>query len=477
MQRRTSLGVQTRSTLKIAGTALLIGATVAVAAPRGHAGAVSRAATSTSSYEAAITNSLTGLAKKGAFSGVTLHFATRHLPPMDFVVSHIKQFEDYTGAQVQVTEYGENELRDKIVADASNHAGQFDLYNLDGNYTPLFASKGWVQPLGALASSYKASDILPFARGLYTYNGTLYGAPIYLETTILYYRKDLFQQAHIAKPPATMDELTADAAKLTNAPRVYGIALRGLRGEGMNVYTWTQWLHSYGGTYFKGGKLVPNFNSPQAIDATTRYATLIKKYDAPNSGTWGWPDVLSAFAAGRVAMTTESTAFYPTFEDPKQSSVAGKIGFAPVPAGPDGRWPANYTTGIAIASTVKDAKKLAAAKAFLQYGTSAAMETGGLGEQSIGNVARTSLLKSTLYTQKITDVNPDYAAAVAEDYRVTSPSYRPLIPQWKAMGDIIGTDIESVFTGQSSASSALNSAATDVTKLFKQQGVYGQSVK
>ena len=473
MQRRITTGNTQFSTRAALGATFLIAATLGASMPTQQAHARGAAA-DMSSYETAIANSVQKLSKKGEFSGITLRFATRHLPPMDFVVSHIKQFQDWTGATVQVTEYGENPLRDKIVADASSHAGQFDLYNLDGNYTPLFASNGWIQPLGSLAPSYRADDILPFSRGLYTYKGQLYGAPIYLETTILYYRKDLFKKVGIAKAPSTMDELSADAAKLTNAPRVYGISLRGLRGEGMNVYTWTEWLHSYGGEYFKNNTFTPDFNSPGAIKGTEEYAALIKKYDAPNAGTWGWPEVSSAFAAGRVGMTIESTAFYPTFEDPKQSSVAGQIGFAPVPAGPNGRWPANYTTGIAIASSVKDAKKLAAAKAFLQYGTSAEMETGGLGEQSIGNVARTSLLNSPLYTQKITNVNPDYASAVAADYKLTKSIYRPLIPQWKATGDIIGTAIEGVFTGQSSAASALNAAAADVTKLYKQQGIYGK---
>lgn len=473
MQWGHSTRKPTRRTWRSVGAAALIVGTTTATIPHFRALA-QRPADSTASYEAAITGSVKNFCTKGQFGGITLRFATRHLPPMDFVVSHVKQFTDYCGGSVQVTEYGENDLRDKLVADASNHAGQFDLYNLDGNYTPLFASNKWVQPLEQLAPAYKVGDILPFCRGLYSYNGKLYGVPIYLETTIMYYRKSLFKKAGISAPPATMDELKADAAKLTNAPRVYGIALRGLRGEGMNVYTWTEWLHSYGGDYFQGKKFIPAFNSAAAVRGTEEYANLIKKYDAPNSGTWGWPDVLSAFSAGRIGMTIESTAFYPVFEDPKQSSVAGDVGFAQVPAGPNGRWPANYTTGIAISSSVKDARKLAMARSFLQYGTTTEMETGGLGEQSIGNVARTSLLNSPLYTQKITNVNPDYAAAVAADYKVTRSTYRPLIPQWKATGDYLGTAIESVFTGQSSAANALNTAADEVTKLYKQQGIYGK---
>ncbi len=455
------------------GAAIAAGVLVASTATLAMQRTALGAATDNDAAETAITNSLKGYAKEGEFSGVTLRFATRHLPPMDFVVKHIPAFEKYTGAKVQVTEYGENELRDKIVADASTHAGQFDLYNLDGNYTPLFASNKWIQEINDLPSAYNVGDILPFARGLYTYGGKLYGAPIYLETTILYYRKDLFAAAGISGPPKTMDEFAADAAKLMAPPRTYGLALRGLRGEGMNVYIWSEWLHSYGGDFFKGGKLVPGFDSTQAANGTAHYASLINKYGPPNSATWGWPEVLSAYSSGRIGMTIESTAFYPIFSDPKQSSVVGKVGFAPVPAGPSGRWPANYTTGIAVAATVTDKKQLAAAKALLAFGTSKEMEEGGLAEESIANVARTSLLHSSLYNEKITKVSPDYAAAVAEDYRITSVNYRPLIPQWKAMGDSIGTAIEGAFTGQTQPAAALKNAAGEVTTLLKTQRVYG----
>lgn len=458
---------------KRVGAAVLLGALAVGSATLSVKRDSVSAAETNDAAESAISQSLKDFAKPNEFSGVTLRFATRHLPPMDFVVKHMDVFEKYTGAKVQVTEYGENELRDKVVADASTHAGQFDLYNMDGNYTPLFATNKWVRPIDGLPAAYNVNDILPFARGLYTYGGKLYGAPIYLETTILYYRKDLFAAAGIKAPPKTMDEFAADAAKLMSPPRTYGVALRGLRGEGMNVYIWSEWLHSYGGEFLKGNKLVPGFSTPQAADGTSHYAALINKYGAPNSATWGWPEVLSAYSSGRIGMTIESTAFYPTLNDPKQSSVVGKLGYAPVPAGPSGRWPANYTTGIAIASTVTDAKKLAAAKALLAFGTSRQMEEGGLAEESIANVARTSLLNSDLYKEKITKVSPDYAAAVAEDYKITSVNYRPLIAQWKAMGDSIGTAIEGAFTGQTQPAAALKNAAGEVTTLFKTQKVYG----
>ena len=420
-------------------------------------------------YQGAVKASLPDFAKQNEFSGVTINVACRHLPAMDFIQSHIDLFEKYTGAKINFTDYGENALRSHEVADAANKAGGFQLYCLDDDYIPLFASNKWVIPLDAsIKPAYKLNDVYDSLRQSYSWQGHLYGLPIYSEVTILYYRKDLFEKAGLT-PPKTMAELRADAKTLDKPPATFGIALRGLRGEGMNVYIWTEWLRSYGGN-FLGPKMQPVFDSPQAIEATEHYSDLIRKYGPPGSGAWGWPQVESAFAAGRVAMIIESTAFYPSFNDPKQSSVVGKIGYSVVPAGPKGTFPANYAIGLAVAASVDPkSKTYQAATDFLQWATSQQMEFARTAD-GIGNEDRKSVHNSALLKEKL---DPAYIAAVGEGQAITKKDYRPMIPQWREMGDAIGAHIESVFTGEASAKVALTAAANEVSELFKKQGVLG----
>ncbi len=98
-------------------------------------------------YEKAVADSVGSFATGGEFSGVTLNVACRRLPAMDFIFAHKDLFEKATGATIKLTNYPENDLRSKIVADASNHVGGFQVYCLDNNYIPLFASNKWVQRL------------------------------------------------------------------------------------------------------------------------------------------------------------------------------------------------------------------------------------------------------------------------------------------------------------------------------------------
>jgi multiple sugar transport system substrate-binding protein len=178
--------------------------------------------------------------------------------------------------------------------------------------------------------------------------------------------------------------------------------------------------------------------------------------------------VSSAFAAGRVAMIVESTAFYPVFNDPKQSSVVGKVGYSVVPAGPKGAFPASYSIGLAIPSTV-DAKRktFAAAAAFLQWATSQEMEFART-DKDIGNEDRKSINQSDLLKSKI---DAGYIKAVSDGQAIAKTQYRPMIPQWREMGDIIGAEIEAYFTGGKSAKDALTEAAAQTTARFKEQGV------
>jgi multiple sugar transport system substrate-binding protein len=420
-------------------------------------------------YEKAVVDSVAAYAAPGAFAGITINVACRSLPAMDFISAHRDIFQKATGATVKFTNYPENDLRSKIVADASNKVGGFQVYCLDNNYIPLFASNKWVAQIdSAIKPAYKLDDIFDSLKTSYSWQGGLYGVPIYSEVTILYYRKDLLDAAGL-KPPATMDELEAAAAKLTKPPQTFGIALRGLRGEGMNVYTWTEWMRSYGAN-FLDPTMHPVFNSPEAVEGTEHYSTLINKYGSPGNGTWGWDKVSSAFAAGRVAMIVESTAFYPVFNDPKQSSVVGKVGYSVVPAGPKGAFPANYSIGLAVPATVDPSSKtFAAATAFLQWATSQEMEFART-DKDIGNEDRKSVNQSDLLKSKI---DAGYIKAVSDGQAITKTQYRPMIPQWREMGDIIGAEIESTFTGGKSAKAALDAAATQVAARFKDQGLLG----
>jgi multiple sugar transport system substrate-binding protein len=135
-----------------------------------------------------------------------------------------------------------------------------------------------------------------------------------------------------------------------------------------------------------------------------------------------------------------------------------------VPAGPKGAFPANYSIGLAVPSTVDPGSKTYAAAAFLQWAASQEMEFART-DKNIGNEDRRSINQSDLLKSKI---DAGYIKAISDGQAIAKTQYHRMIPQWREMGDIVGAEIEAFFTGGKSAKDALDAAAAHVSARFKE---------
>src|SRR5271169_494352 len=110
----------------------------------------------------------------------------------------------YPGITVKFATYTEGDLRAAIEKDVSTHSNAFNVIMIGPYETPLFAKNGWLTDLSTqyIASdpSYDASDLLPPIAKALSYNGSLYAAPFYGESSMLYYRKDMFKAAGLTMP-------------------------------------------------------------------------------------------------------------------------------------------------------------------------------------------------------------------------------------------------------------------------------------
>jgi Bacterial extracellular solute-binding protein len=94
-----------------------------------------------------------------------------------------------------------------------------------GRYeAPLFAKNGWLDNLSTqcIASDpgYDASGILPSISKALSDDGSLYAVPFYGESSVLYYRTDLFKAAGLTMPAhPTWAQVAAFAAKLNQPGR------------------------------------------------------------------------------------------------------------------------------------------------------------------------------------------------------------------------------------------------------------------
>jgi multiple sugar transport system substrate-binding protein len=402
-------------------------------------------------------------AQQKSLAGTTLVVGLRSLPETDFIMARAKDFENTTGIKLNFVLFPELELREKLILDATTKAGGYQVIAIDGGYIPEFVEAGWIVPMGTyLKPEWNVSDILSKYRGFLSYKGQLYALPIYGEATQLMYRRDWFEQAGV-KPPTTMEELTALAKRFTQPPTRYGLAMRGRRGDGMNIYIWTEWLRSYGGQFWTPD-FKPVFNSPQGVRATEEYARLLRTYGPPGSATYTWDDVQTAFMAGRVAMIIDATNFFTRIEDPAKSRIAGKIGYAMVPQGPAGRFPGIYALGFGISYGAKTEQQRAAAALFIQWATSQKMEQDKAAA-GIVSVSRRSVFESAAFKAKYGRYH-GWLESTVQAISTADPEYRPRIVEWRDIGNRLGISVEEVIAGIKPAPQALNEAADYAAGVF-----------
>src|SRR6187549_540766 len=85
----------------------------------------------------------------------------------------------------------ENVLRQRVTTDIATKGGQFDVITIGTYEVPIWAKQGWLVPLDNLGADYDVDDLLPPIRAGLTYEGKLYAAPFYGESSMIMYRKDL----------------------------------------------------------------------------------------------------------------------------------------------------------------------------------------------------------------------------------------------------------------------------------------------
>lgn len=386
----------------------------------------------------------------------------------------IHAFEIVSGATVAITELPQAELDTKVFADLTSKAGGFDVLSVEFALIPDFGKPGLIEPLDAYIANTNLTDPTwlalddifagPYQSG--QWNGHQYAIPVVSESSILCYRKDL-----IDKAPDTIEEF-ASVARAHKTPDVAGVALRGQRGAGLNVYIWSGFLYAMGGAFvadIASGDLHPTVNSPQAVQAVDYYASLLRDAGPAGVASYTNEEVQVDGQNGSTAMLIEWSGVPILIDNPTNSQTAGKWAFAQVPKGPAGRFPSLFNTVFSMNAYSKNKEAawgllqaLVAPASTLHYAEGEILAT------------RKSVAESPVYqsTSRSQIVGFDQWVPVNSEALATAkPEYVPRLPHWQEFGDRVGIAIQSAITGQASAQTAMDQAQADVIKLFEDAGV------
>ena len=373
----------------------------------------------------------------------------------------------------------ENVLRQRVTNDIANQGGQFDVLTIGTYETPIWAEQGWLLPFENISADYNEADLLASVREALSYEGQLYALPFYAESSMLYYRRDLFEQAGITVPEQpTYAEVREWAAQVHDPDNgVYGICLRGKPGWGENMALLTTMVNTFGGKWFDTD-WQPALNSPQWNEAVTYYVDILNEYGPPGASSNGFNENLALFSTGNCGMWIDATVAASKLVDPNESQVADTVAFARAPV-------ASYTNGsnwlwawaLAVPSSTQSPE---AAQTFVEWATSQAYVQLVAQERGWA-AAPPGTRQSTYETPEYQQAAP-FAEIVLNSIEAADPSqptvdpvpYKGVqfvaIPEFQAIGTQVGQTVAAALTGQISVDQALQQAQTSTAETMQRSG-------
>jgi multiple sugar transport system substrate-binding protein len=355
------------------------------------------------------------------------------------------------GTKIQIEVVPWDNLQQKLTTDISAGANA-DLSIIGTRWLLDYVQQGVVAPLDSyITPDFKARFIETFLSPS-VMNGKTYGLPIAASARAMYYNKSLLDKAGVSAPPATWDELKADAEKIkATGGGAFGYGMQGKEIETDVYFYYAMW--SYGGSIIKDDG-TSGLDSQAAIDAAKMYKSLIDGgLTEPGVTSYNREDVQNLFKQGKVGMMI--TAPFLSNQIKKEAPDL-KYGVAAIPAGPTG---ARGTYGVTDSIVLFENSKVKdEAWKFLDF--------------IFTTEQRTKFDKVEGFLPVNAEEAKDPMFADNADLKVftsllPNARFAPVIPGWEEIADVTSSAIQKIYLGQAEIEPTLKDAAARANEILK----------
>ncbi len=327
---------------------------------------------------------------------------------------------------------------------------------------------GMVTPMQSFidADKYSVADLEENILAYYKFDGKLYSMPFNTSTPILYYNKKAFQEAGLDpnKPPKTFEEFREYAKKLTTGTgndKRYGAAIAqyGWFFEQLLAVQGAHYVDNDNGRKAKATKAI--IDSKEGQNILNWLKAMVDEGGATNLGR-KTADTQSAFQAGRIAMTLDSTATLTTMMN--GAGTKFEVGTAFLPR------PANSNGGVIIGgasvwiTNLKSEKEQWAAWEFVKWWSAAEQQA----EWSVAT-GYFPVTKKAYDVQLLKDWHakrPQFTTAIEQlrASKINTATQGAVIGTFPQARQVVETAMENVVLGKASAADALKTAAEEISK-------------
>ncbi|NRA86618.1 MAG: extracellular solute-binding protein [Rhizobiales bacterium] len=408
------------------------------------------------------------------YKGTTLVVSFPAHPHYDAVMKVLPEFTKETGIKVEVDQLQYLKMRQKQTLELTKNKGDYDLiaYVVFSKADYVYAdqlenlARFFMNPKLA-DPSYDADDLVAgyvanigVAGGKKGYlpgpTGSLFGLPFGSETSVLGYRKDIFEK-HGLNVPKTYDELLELVCKIPELePGMGGLASRAASGHHAS-HAYLLHLAPLGGRIFDD-QWNPTMNNEAGVAAANALKKIVS-CGAEGAATFGFAEAGASFLQGNSAMFLDTTIFAGQVNNPEKSKVVGKVGWAPHPVGVRA---ASQTGGFGI-GIPKNAQNKNAAFLLMQWLTS--KKSDKLIAMQGGNPSR----YSTHFDANVNAKFP-YMSVFGEALKNADPDWRPIIPVWGKINADLGTTLSKILTEGLDVQEGLDGVAERTKKIMDDAG-------
>jgi multiple sugar transport system substrate-binding protein len=334
-----------------------------------------------------------------------------------------------------------------------------DVFQLGNTWIPEFVALDAISALDERVAGSAALAREDFFAGILDTNevdGQLYGVPWYVDTRLLFYRKDILARAGQAAPPQSWDAWREAMASIDGraAADADAILLPSNEWAPLVILALQQ-----GAELLSADATCADFSAPGFREALAFYLGMFEDGFASATASAQIANLYQEFAAGRFAMYISGPWNLGEFARRLPAALQDDWATAPMPS-PDGSYPGLSLAGGASLAIHRDAEHQDAAWQLVEFLSQPAQQVRFY--ELSGNLpARTAAWQDPALAGD--------ARARAFFEQLQRIRSTPKIPEWERIATVLTRHLERLVRGETTADAALAALDAEVDRILEKR--------
>ncbi len=263
----------------------------------------------------------------------------------------IPEFEKKYNVKVKVQQIPWTAAHEKLITAFVSETLP-DVFQLGNTWIPEFVALNAIEPLDSIciSSNFNLNEYFSGILESNKINGLLYGIPWYVDTRVLFYRKDLLKKTGWNSPPKTWEELYEVSKKIKTLTGNYAIYFPTNEWVPLIIFALQNEARLLINNYTE-----PAFTEPEFVSAFQFISRFYKEKLSPSNIT-EVTNIYQAFEEGYIAMYITGPWNISEFKKRISKNAQNLWMTAPLPS-PDSLYPGKSLAGGASLVINRDSKK------------------------------------------------------------------------------------------------------------------------